>query len=88
MSFLSFFDLLSPSLVCRATHKGLEISTGMVNHPNQYYTESVGGGAPASNQASSVKRERVNVYGKDENEELMIEAAVAAEEEANAPNTT
>ncbi len=70
----------------RAAHKGVEVSTGMVNHPNQYYTESVSGGAAPGSQGAkrgkSLKTERASVYGADESDGALLEAAEAAERSA------
>lgn len=49
-----------------ATHNGLEMSTGITNHPNQFYQESISGGKGTnqSAQKSNVKTERGVVYSK------------------------
>ena len=51
----------------RHANKGMEISTGMTNHPNQFYLESKNGvgcvGCPSAAGVSNVKKEKVNSYG-------------------------
>ena len=48
------------SLQFRASHKGAELSTGITQHPNQFYQESVNGG-PAVKKAI-LKTEKVSSY--------------------------
>ena len=50
------------SLEFRASHKGQELSTGVVNHPNQYYTESINGGVAPNHSAKGLKTERASLY--------------------------
>ena len=54
------------SLQYSATHNGMELSTGITNHPNQFYQESVSGGKATNqaNQSSNVKTERGVIYSK------------------------
>ena len=67
------------SLQFRASHKGAELSTGITQHPNQFYQESINGG-PITKKATLVT-EKVSSYdpvakqndlnSKDEDEILM-----------------
>lgn len=41
------------SLQFSAAHRGQELSTGIVNHPNQFYMESVNGGVAGGSAPSS-----------------------------------
>ena len=47
-----------------SAHRGVELSTGITSHPNQYYAESVNGGAEstAANAKKSFPSQRVNAY--------------------------
>ena len=51
------------ALQYRASHKGMEISTGLTQHPNQFYQESTNGGpiVPTSKK-SNLKTEKVSSY--------------------------
>lgn len=44
-----------------ASHKNAELSTGITSHPNQYYAESLNGGAE-SVAKKSFPTQRVNAY--------------------------
>merc|ERR1712039_446579 len=50
------------SMQFEATHFGQELSTGLVNHPNQFCSESVKG--PVATNVSKVKTEKVLQYGE------------------------
>lgn len=54
------------SLQFKSTHKGQELSTGITEHPNQFYQESVHGGpkggTAGQNQRANLKTERANLY--------------------------
>ena len=46
-----------------ASHKNAELSTGITSHPNQYYAESLNGGAEnAAVTKKSFPTQRVNAY--------------------------
>lgn len=45
----------------RAIH-GYDLSTGITNHPNQYYQESIGGAKSNLTQKSNLKTEKVMVF--------------------------
>jgi len=71
------------SLQFKASHKGQELSTGIVNHPNQFYSESVHGGVPSSSgqatgssSANKLKTEKAHLYldGKTAAAETAMEA--------------
>ena len=47
------------ALQFRASHKGTEISTGLTQHPNQFYQESTAG-APAVVKKSNLTTEKVS----------------------------
>ena len=49
------------ALQFRASHKGAEISTGLTQHPNQFYQESTAG-APAIVKKSNLTTEKVSSY--------------------------
>ncbi len=71
-----------------AQRKGVvEISSGgIVNHPNQYYSESIGGGAGGSavnRRASNLKTERANLY-KSKDEMMLEEEFTQPMEESEA----
>ena len=48
------------SLQFRASHKGAELSTGITQHPNQFYQESVNGGPTV--KKAILKTEKVSSY--------------------------
>ena len=50
------------SLQFRASHKGAEISTGLTQHPNQFFQESTNGG-PVAPKKINLKTEKVSSYG-------------------------
>ena len=51
----------------KATHKGQELSTGITEHPNQFYQESIYGGpksgtVPMNSARANLKTERASMY--------------------------
>ena len=48
------------SLQFRASHKGAELSSGITQHPNQFYQESVNGGPTV--KKATLKTEKVSSY--------------------------
>ncbi len=56
----------------KAAHKGQELSTGITEHPNQYYQESVYGGpksgtTPANAARANLKTEKAHIYAPNQN---------------------
>lgn len=69
------------ALQFRASHKGAEISTGLTQHPNQFYQESTNGG-PVVPKKLNLKTEKVSSYGpvltkdskkSEEDEDILME---------------
>ena len=55
------------ALQFRASHRSLELSTGITQHPNQFYQESINGGAVV--KKSNLKTEKASIYQPLEKEE-------------------
>lgn len=58
------------ALQFKAAHDGQEISSGITNHPNQFYMESLNGGSKPAGSQLKVKTERANLYVKEEQNEM------------------
>ena len=61
------------ALQFRASHRGLELSTGITQHPNQFYQESINGGAVGSSgvKKSNLKTEKAHIYNPLVKEEAL-----------------
>ena len=71
------------ALQFRASHKGIELSTGITQHPNQFYQESINGGPLAGvTKKSNLATEKASLYDplttvetntQEEDKELLME---------------
>ena len=57
------------ALQFRASHRGQELSSGITQHPNQFYQESINGGAVGSSAKANLKTEKASLYTPLEREE-------------------
>ena len=66
------------ALQFRASHKGMELSTGLTQHPNQFYQESINGGPVGSltSKKSNLTTEKASLY-----DPLIKEEKIASKEE-------